>query len=72
MNNYVTLKVYDILGQEIITLVNEELNAGRYKIEFDAAKSNLSSGIYFYRLNATPIGGQAGKFSETKKMILLR
>lgn len=60
---FVTLKVYDILGREIATLVNEEKSAGDYEIEFDA--SNLSSGIYFYRL-------KAGDFVKTKKMVLIR
>jgi len=60
---FVQIKVYDILGSEIATLVNEEKPAGNYEVEFDG--SNLSSGIYFYRL-------QAGAISETKKMILLR
>ncbi|MBE0572478.1 MAG: T9SS type A sorting domain-containing protein [Ignavibacteriaceae bacterium] len=59
----VTLKVYDILGREIATLVNEEKPAGEYEIEFNAA--NLPSGIYFYQL-------RAGQYSETKKMILLK
>jgi hypothetical protein len=60
---FVILKIYNVLGKEIATLVNEEKQAGSYKIEFDAG--NLSSGIYFYSLNA-------GTFKETKKMILLR
>ena len=60
---FVILKVYDLLGREIKTLVNEEKIPGNYKIEFDAA--NLSSGIYFYRL-------QAGSFTQTKKLILLK
>ena len=60
---HVTLKVYDVLGNEIATLVNEEKQAGSYEIKFDATQ--LSSGIYFYKL-------QAGDFVETKKMILLR
>ncbi|MFH0735499.1 MAG: T9SS type A sorting domain-containing protein [bacterium] len=60
---FVTLKIYDVLGKEITTLVNEELNAGSYKNDWNAA--NLSSGIYFYRL-------QAGKFSETKKLMLVK
>jgi len=49
----VTIKIYDILGKEIITLINEEKEAGYYQIEFDAAKHNLSSGVYFcdLRLN---------------------
>jgi hypothetical protein len=59
----VTLKVFDVLGNEVTTLVNEEKAEGSYEVEFNAA--NYSSGIYFYRL-------QAGSFVETKKMILLR
>ncbi len=60
---FVSLKVYDILGREIETLVNEEKPAGEYEVEFDG--SNLPSGIYFYRL-------KAGEFTETRKMVLLR
>ena len=59
----VQLKIYDILGQEIATLVNEEKPAGNYEVEFDG--SNHSSGVYLYRI-------QAGDFIQTKKMILLR
>jgi hypothetical protein len=59
----VTLKVYDILGNEIATLVNEEKPAGSYEVEFDAR--GLTSGIYFYQL-------RAGDYVETKKMVLLR
>jgi len=59
----VSLKVYDVLGNEVATLVNEEKPAGSYEVKFDAAE--LSSGIYFYKL-------QAGIMVETKKMILLR
>ncbi len=62
-SGFVTLKVYDILGKEIATLINEELNAGNYTKTFNA--TNLSSGVYFYKL-------QTSKFSETKKMILMR
>ena len=64
------IKVYDILGNEIEILVNEEKPAGTYEITWYAEK--LSSGIYFYRLQAVPIGRQAGSFVETKKMILLK
>ncbi|MBK7500349.1 MAG: T9SS type A sorting domain-containing protein [Ignavibacteriales bacterium] len=62
-----TLKVYDILGNEVATLVDEYRNAGNYEIDFNPASSikNLASGIYFYRLHA-------GSFVETKKMILLK
>ena len=59
----VSLKVYDLLGQEVETLVNTEQTVGVYQIQFDA--STLSSGIYFYKL-------QAGNFVSTKKMILLK
>ncbi|MEE9448576.1 MAG: C25 family cysteine peptidase [Ignavibacteriaceae bacterium] len=59
----ITLKVYDVLGKEIATLVNEEKPAGTYEVEFDA--SSLSSGIYFYQL-------RAGSFNQTKKMLLLK
>ena len=59
----VTIKVYNALGEEVETLVNEMKSAGRYTINFDAA--SLSSGMYFYRLNA-------GDFVETKKMLLLK
>jgi len=59
----VQLKVYDLLGKEVATLVNKEQSAGSYEVEFDA--NELTSGIYFYRL-------QSDSFIETKKMILLR
>ncbi len=61
--SFVTLKVYDVLGNEITILVNGEKPAGRYEVVFDA--TNLSSGVYFYRL-------QADAFVETKKMVLLK
>ena len=61
--SFVTLKVYDVLGSEIATLVNEEKSVGGYEVEFDA--TTLPSGIYFYRL-------QAGDFIETKKMVLMK
>jgi hypothetical protein len=63
VSSHQTLKVYDVLGNEIATLVNEEKPAGNYEVEFNA--SMLSSGIYFYKL-------QAGSFVETKKIVLIR
>ena len=62
-----TLKVYDVLGNEVATLVNEYISAGSYEIEFNPSsiKHHASSGIYFYRL-------QAGDYVETKKMIYLK
>jgi photosystem II stability/assembly factor-like uncharacterized protein len=59
----VTLKVYDLLGREVATLVNGNLQPGTYEVTFDAG--NLPSGIYFYRLTA-------GDFSETRKLVLLK
>ncbi|MBT8378769.1 MAG: T9SS type A sorting domain-containing protein, partial [Ignavibacteria bacterium] len=61
--SFITLKVFDVVGNEVVTLVNEELSAGEYEVEFDG--SGLSSGIYFYQL-------KAGNFIQTKKMILLK
>ena len=60
---FIKIKVYDILGNEIATLVNEEKSAGNYEIEFDG--SYLSSGIYFYSM-------QSGTFTDTKKFILMK
>jgi Secretion system C-terminal sorting domain/FG-GAP-like repeat len=57
------LKVYDILGREVATLVNEYKQAGKYEVEFNAA--NLPSGVYFYKL-------EAGNYSQVKKMVLLK
>jgi photosystem II stability/assembly factor-like uncharacterized protein len=65
-----TLKVYDVLGNEIATLVNEEKPAGNYEISFNASK--LSSGVYFYRIAIHSDKLQAGSLIETKKMILLK
>jgi hypothetical protein len=61
--SYVLLKVFDMLGREVATLVNEELAAGNHYRQWIA--SNISSGVYFYRL-------QCGSFIETKKLVLLR
>jgi hypothetical protein len=61
--SFVNLKVYDVLGNEVATLVNEEKAAGSYEVSVNA--KGLSSGIYFYTINA-------GNFIETKKMILLK
>jgi hypothetical protein len=64
----VSIKVYDVLGNEIATVVNEELSPGEYEVTFDVGTSrylSLSSGIYFYTL-------KAGAFLQTKKMLLLK
>jgi photosystem II stability/assembly factor-like uncharacterized protein len=64
-SNYVTLKVFDLLGKEVATLVNEKQNAGSYAVDFNSAEFNLPSGIYFYTLNAD-------EFKETRKMVLVK
>lgn len=63
VNGAVELKIYDMLGKEVATLVNSELTAGVYNYKFNAA--NLSSGVYFYTL-------KAGEYRETKRMLLVR
>ena len=59
----VILRVFDVLGNEVVTLVNTEQSAGSYEVEFDA--TGLTSGIYFYKI-------RSGSFVETRKMILLK
>jgi hypothetical protein len=59
----VRIVIYDALGKEVATLVNDNLGAGSYEAEFNG--SNYSSGIYFYKLSA-------GDFIETKRMVLLK
>jgi hypothetical protein len=59
----VTLKIYDILGQEVASLVNEKQDIGSYSVEFDASK--LTSGIYYYKI-------EAGEFTSVKKMTLVK
>ncbi len=63
MEEFVTVKVYDILGSEVETLLTKELSAGNYEVQFNGDK--VPGGIYFYQLNA-------GSFNQTKKMVLLK
>jgi len=60
---FVTLKIFDVLGREVATLVNEEKPAGRYEVNFNAV--GLASGVYIYRM-------KVNDFIESKKMILLK
>ena len=64
-NQFVSLKVYDILGNVVATLVNDVKSAGSYKVEFDPGKLGLSSGIYIYKL-------ATNGFVSTKKMVMLK
>jgi hypothetical protein len=76
----VSLKVFDVLGREVLTLVDEVIPPGVYYVRFDG--STLSSGVYFYRLSVVPLAGrdlvppegdgQAGESVKTKRMILLK
>ncbi len=66
-DGFVTLRVYDILGREITTLVNEYKQGGSYDVDFNA--SELSSGIYFYKITAN---GKSGKYTAINKMQLLK
>ncbi len=59
----VNLTVYDVLGREVMTLVNDMMKPGNYNVQFDA--SALSSGVYFYTINA-------GDFADTKKMLFVK
>ena len=63
VSNFVTLKIFDALGKAVASLVNEKQNAGSYTVDFNG--SNLSSGIYFYRINS-------GEFIKTRSMMLLK
>jgi serine protease len=62
---FISLKVYDILGREVATLVNEFQKAGNHNSTFSTRHSSLSSGVYFYRISS-------GEFSQTKKMLILK
>lgn len=62
-NTFVTIKVYDITGREVSTIVNKEMTSGSYSVSFDA--TNLTTGVYFYRL-------MTSEFTDTKRMIVLK
>lgn len=74
---HVTLKIYDILGREIATLVNEQQSPGKYSVHFNVAQitnlhHSLSSGVYFYTLRINPSISSERTFIQTRKMILVR
>ncbi|MCX6163293.1 MAG: T9SS type A sorting domain-containing protein [Ignavibacteriae bacterium] len=62
-NSFVNLKVFDVLGKEVSTLVNQNLQPGEYEVTFNASK--MTSGVYFYKL-------KANEFSEIKKMLFIK
>jgi hypothetical protein len=63
VKGFVTIKIYDILGREVNTIVNELRDAGTYEVMLDA--SRFASGVYFYTINS-------GSFTDTKKMLLVK
>ena len=74
-NAFVSIRVYDMLGREVRSLVNNEMAAGSHSVEWsgdDNAGNRVSSGAYIYRITATAQAGQAGNFISTKKMIMLK
>jgi hypothetical protein len=64
-NSFVTLKVYDVIGNEVATLVSEKQNSGIYNYQFSTVNYQLSSGVYFYKI-------EAGSFAAVKRMILIK
>jgi photosystem II stability/assembly factor-like uncharacterized protein len=71
MTKYITtLKIFDLLGREVQTLIDEKQSAGEYKINFNC--QNLPGGVYFYRLNAKPTNKNGDAFDITKKLLLLK
>ncbi|MGQ9644531.1 MAG: T9SS type A sorting domain-containing protein, partial [Ignavibacterium sp.] len=62
----VTLRIFDVLGQEVLTVLSGNLSAGNHKVQFNA--NGLNSGVYFYQIDATGIDGN--NFTAVKKMIL--
>jgi len=64
-NSFVSLKVYDVIGNEVAALVNEKQNSGTYSYQFSTVNYQLSSGVYFYKI-------QAGEFSSIRKMTLIK
>ena len=68
-NSNVRLTIFNTLGQRVVELVNQQQNAGWHRVQWDA---NISSGMYFYRIEATDVNNPNNRFVETKKMLLLR
>jgi hypothetical protein len=62
-NVFISIKIFDVLGREVVTLINEDLQPGKYEVHWDA--SQFSSGVYYYIM-------KAGDFTETRKMILMK
>jgi hypothetical protein len=70
MQSHVTLKVYDLLGRELATLVNERKQAGEYNLNWNA--EDVPSGVYFYRLDATSVSNPGTTSPQMKKMLIVK
>jgi hypothetical protein len=70
--SFVSLKVYDSLGNEVAILVDELMSAGYHNVQFSGEGNNLASGIYFYTLMVTGLTGLVNSFTQTKKLVLLK
>jgi len=71
VNSKVKLKIYNIHSEEVVVLVNSEQNAGYYQIIWKP-NQNITSGVYFYRIEAIPLDGEAKSFVDTKKLIFIK
>ncbi len=74
-NSHILIKIYDVLGREVKTLVNREVNTGQYSVRWNGennAGQKVSSGIYLYRIEALPGAGHAEKFIKSRKMLLIK
>jgi 1,4-alpha-glucan branching enzyme len=74
-NSHVILRIYDVLGRQVKTLVNKEMNNGQYTVNWNGENNSgekVSSGIYLYRMEGVPLDRQAGNYVKTRKMLLLK
>ncbi|HKB86124.1 MAG TPA: FlgD immunoglobulin-like domain containing protein, partial [Ignavibacteriaceae bacterium] len=74
-NSHIVLKIYDVLGREVNTIVNGEVNTGHYSVRWNGENDSgqkVSSGVYLYRIEALPDAGHTEKFIKSRKMLLIK
>ena len=74
-NSHIIMNVYDVLGREVMSLVNKEMYNGQYSVTWNGENNfgqKVSSGIYLYRIEAVPSGGKSGRYIQSKKMLLIK
>ena len=71
-NSAVSLKIYNVLGQQVASLVNGEQSAGWQRVTWNVPQSGISTGLYFYRLEAVDVANPNNRFLQVKKMLLLK